>query len=136
VHPHRLYKGSPRRGGTHKFHEPLLPWPPTSTSWCTGLPGPPPSTLFLSRVASRTATHVGDHTIAACCLAAEFLDPCPMPSTTAILAGTGILGVIVIVVRVRVRGGAARVASESLLQGLHDLEVGYVVFIVNACAGA
>jgi hypothetical protein len=25
---------------------------------------------------------------------------------------------------------------ESLLQDLHDLEVGYVVFIVNACTGA
>jgi hypothetical protein len=37
---------------------------------------------------------------------------------------------------VRVRGGAARVAPESLLQYLHDLEVGYIVFIVNACAGA
>jgi hypothetical protein len=25
---------------------------------------------------------------------------------------------------------------ESLLKDLHDLEVGYVVFIVNACTGA
>jgi hypothetical protein len=41
-----------------------------------------------------------------------------------------------VVVRVRVRGGAARVVPELLLQDLHDLEVGYVVFIVNACAGA
>jgi hypothetical protein len=41
----------------------------------------------------------------------------------------------VIIVRVRVRGGAARAVLESLLQDLHDLEVGYVVFIVNACAG-
>jgi hypothetical protein len=42
----------------------------------------------------------------------------------------------VVAVRVRVRGGAARAVLESLLQDLHDLEVGYVVFIVNACAGA
>jgi hypothetical protein len=41
-----------------------------------------------------------------------------------------------IVVHVRVRRGAARVAPESLLQDLHNLEVGYVVFIINACAGA
>jgi hypothetical protein len=34
------------------------------------------------------------------------------------------------------RGGVARAVPESLLQDLHDLEVGYVVFIVNACAGA
>jgi hypothetical protein len=37
---------------------------------------------------------------------------------------------------VRVHGGAARVTPVSLLQDLHDLEVSYVVFIVNACAGA
>jgi hypothetical protein len=36
----------------------------------------------------------------------------------------------------RVHGGAARVAPELLLQDLHDLEVGYVVFIVNTFAGA
>jgi hypothetical protein len=41
-----------------------------------------------------------------------------------------------ITVCVRVRGGAAFVAPESFLQDLHDLEVGYVIFIVNACAGA
>jgi hypothetical protein len=37
-----------------------------------------------------------------------------------------------IIVRVQVH--AARVVPKSLLQDLHDLEVGYVVFIVNACA--
>jgi hypothetical protein len=42
----------------------------------------------------------------------------------------------VVAVCVRVRGGAAGAVSESLLQELHDLEVGYVVFIVNTCAGA
>jgi hypothetical protein len=52
------------------------------------------------------------------------------------LAGTGIPGVIVIAVRVRVRGGAARVVPELLLQDLHDLEVGYIIFIVSAYAGA
>jgi hypothetical protein len=58
----------------------------------------------------------------------------PTPSTSAILAGSGILEVIMITVRVRVHGGAARVAPELLLQDLRDLEVGYFVFIVNACA--
>jgi hypothetical protein len=137
VHPPIAYiKGAPREEGAHKFDEPLLPWPPTSTSWCAGLLGPPPSTLSLSLMASRRAVHVGDHTTAARCRAAEFPDPCPTPSTSAILAGMGIPGVIVIAIRVRVRRGAAHVAPESLLQELHDLEVGYVVFIVNACAGA
>jgi hypothetical protein len=42
----------------------------------------------------------------------------------------------VVTVRVRVHGGVARAVPESLLQDLHDLEVGYIVFIVNACAGA
>jgi hypothetical protein len=32
--------------------------------------------------------------------------------------------------------GAARVAPESLSQILNDLEVGYVDYIMNACAGA
>jgi hypothetical protein len=53
-----------------------------------------------------------------------------------ISAGNGVLGVIVVAVHMRVRGGAARAVPESLLQDLHDLEVGYVVFIINACAGA
>jgi hypothetical protein len=39
----------------------------------------------------------------------------------------------VVAIRVRVRGGAARVVPELVLQDLHYLEVGYVVFIVNAC---
>jgi hypothetical protein len=87
-------------------------------------------------VASQRAAQVGDLTTAACRRATGFSDPCPTPSTSTILAGTGIPGVIVIVVRVRVHGGAARVAPESLLQDLHDLEVDYIVFIINACAGA
>jgi hypothetical protein len=74
-------------------------------------------------------------TTAACHRAAEFLDPCSKPSTSAILAGSGILGVIVIAIQVRVHRGTARAVLELLLQDLHDLEVGYVVFIVNACAG-
>jgi hypothetical protein len=53
-----------------------------------------------------------------------------------ILAGNGVLGVIMVAIRVRVCGGAAHAVSKSLLQDLHDLEVGYVIFIVNACAGA
>jgi hypothetical protein len=53
-----------------------------------------------------------------------------------ISAGNGVPRVIVVVVHVRVHGGAAHVVPESLLQDLHDLEVGYVVFIVNAFAGA
>jgi hypothetical protein len=53
-----------------------------------------------------------------------------------ISAGDGVLGVIVVAVRVRVRGGAVRAVPESLRQDLHDLVVGYVVFDSNACAGA
>jgi hypothetical protein len=60
----------------------------------------------------------------------------PTLSTSAISAGLEIPEVIMITVRVQVWRGAARVAPESLLQDLHYLEVGYVVFIVNACAGA
>jgi hypothetical protein len=41
----------------------------------------------------------------------------------------------VIAVRVRVRGGAVRAAPESLLQELHNLEVGYIIFIVHVHAG-
>jgi hypothetical protein len=41
-----------------------------------------------------------------------------------------------IAVHVRVHAGATCVASESLLQDIHDLEVGYVIFIINAYAGA
>jgi hypothetical protein len=52
-------------------------------------------------------------------LAVEFPDPCPMPCTSAILVGSGILGVIVIVVRVRVRRGVARAVQESFLQDLY-----------------
>jgi hypothetical protein len=32
--------------------------------------------------------------------------------------------------------GVVRATSESLLQDLHDLEVGYIIFIINAYAGA
>jgi hypothetical protein len=53
-----------------------------------------------------------------------------------ISAGNGVPGVIVVAVRVRVRGGAARVVPELVLQDHHDLEVGYVIFIANACARA
>jgi uncharacterized protein YifN (PemK superfamily) len=59
-----------------------------------------------------------------------------MPSTSTILAETGIPRVIVIIVRARVHGGAVRVVPESLLQDLHNLKVGYIVFIVNAWLGA
>jgi hypothetical protein len=50
--------------------------------------------------------------------------------------GNGVSGVIVVAVHMRVRGGAARVVPELLLQDLHDLEVVYIVFIDNACTGA
>jgi hypothetical protein len=41
-----------------------------------------------------------------------------------------------VAVCVRVREGAARAVPESLLQDLHDLEVSYIIFIDNACAGS
>jgi hypothetical protein len=53
-----------------------------------------------------------------------------------ISAGNGVPGVIVVAVRVRVRGGAAHAVPKSLLQDLHDFEIGYVVSIINTCAGA
>jgi hypothetical protein len=39
-------------------------------------------------------------------------------------------------VRVRVCGGAAHVAPESLSLVLHDLEVSYIGYIINACVEA
>jgi hypothetical protein len=66
----------------------------------------------------------------------EFPDPCSKAVYFRISLGNRILGVIVVTIHVRVREGAARVVPESLLQDLHDLEVGYVVFDNNTCAGA
>jgi hypothetical protein len=66
----------------------------------------------------------------------EFTDPCSKAIYFRISVGNGVSGVIMVAVRVRVRGGAARAVPESLLQDLHDLEVGYVVFASNACEGA
>jgi hypothetical protein len=45
-------------------------------------------------------------------------------------------GSLMVAVRVRVCGGAARATPESLRQDLHDHKVGYIVFIVNAYAEA
>jgi hypothetical protein len=53
-----------------------------------------------------------------------------------ISAGNEVSGVIVVDIPLCVCGGAACAVLELLLQDIHDLEVGYVVFIVNACAGA
>jgi hypothetical protein len=58
------------------------------------------------------------------------------PSTSAILVGSGIQEVIMITIRVQVRGGATRVASESLLQDLRSPWVDYIGFIDIACVGA
>jgi hypothetical protein len=129
VHLSTAYiKGAHGEESTQLIHKPLpfqaallhflaagLPWPPPSTFLT--LAWPPEGLRRRRRIT--TATHRR---------ATEFPHPCS--------AGSGILGVIVIAVRVRVRGGAARVVPKSLLQDLHDLEVGYVVFIINACAGA
>jgi hypothetical protein len=74
--------------------------------------------------------------------------PLPSPSFTPVWPPEGLhrrresplphtvrLGDIVVTVHVRVRRGVARAVLESLLQYLHDLEVSYVVFIINACVG-
>jgi hypothetical protein len=53
-----------------------------------------------------------------------------------ISTGNGVPGVITVAICVRVCEGAAHAVLESLLQDLYDLEVGYVVFIDNACTGA
>jgi hypothetical protein len=75
-------------------------------------------------------------TTATCHHVAEFPDPCSKAVYFRILARNRVPGVIVVAVHVRVRKGAARAVPESLLQDLHDLEVGYVVFDNNACVGA
>jgi hypothetical protein len=98
-------------------------WPPPSTSLAAGHLHLPLSLLRgllkgLRRLGISPPLH------AVVCGVSRFR---PTPSTSAILARSGIPEVIVIAVRVRVRG---------VLQDLHDLEVGYVVFIVNGCAGA
>jgi hypothetical protein len=138
VHPSPLYKGE----GSHEeemhntSHEPLhlassyhLPGAPAS-SW------PPPSaSLSLPRGLPKGC--VGDENhhrcMPSCCGVSGSLSKAVY---FRISTGNGVPGVVMVAVRLRVRGGSAGAVPESLLQDLHDLEVGYVVFIVNACAGA
>jgi hypothetical protein len=105
------------------------------------LPGPPapsglPPLSSLSREASRRAC-VGDNNhhcdTPSCCGVSRSLF---QSLYFRISAGNKVPGVIVVAVRVWVRGGAARAVPESLRQVLHDLEVGYDVFDSNACAVA
>jgi hypothetical protein len=115
--PPPLYKEGPQeRRAQHNSMSPSSPggYPPPPPSRRP----PPPSSL--SPTWHPEGLHRRrDFTTAACRRAVEFLDPCPMPSTSAILAGTGILGVNMIVVHVRVRGGVTHVTPKSLLQDLH-----------------
>jgi hypothetical protein len=135
VHPSPLYKGGPRGGGGHTTDPTSLGAPPPFGR-C-----PPPSwqpttstSLSIPRGLPKGCSGwISHHHCTPSCYGVSGF--CPTPSTSAILAGLGILEVIVIAIRVRVHRGAARVAPESLLQDLRDLEVCYVILIVNACAG-
>jgi hypothetical protein len=113
VHPSPYIKrGLQERREQHISTSPSSPGRrPPPTPGCR----PPPPTSLSPAWPLEGLRRRRDLTTAACCLAMEFSDPCPMPSTSAILAGSGIPGVIVIVVRVRVRGGVARVVPKSLL---------------------
>jgi hypothetical protein len=137
VHPSPLYKGGSQeeRCTTHPTSPP--PWPPPTTSLVRRpLFWPPPSTsLSLPRGLPKGCVGDGNHhrdTPLCCGVSGSLFQSLYFR----ILAGNGVPGVIVVALRVRVRGGAARAVPESLLQDLHDLEVGYVVFNSNACAGA
>jgi hypothetical protein len=130
--PPPYINGAPREERNTQFHEPSSTWPPSSTSLAAShlhLPSSIPRGLPKGWVGGRS-----HHRCTPSCCGVSGSHP--KPSTSAILVGSGIPGVIVITVRVRVRGGAAHVAAELLFQDLHDLEVVYIVFIANACAGA
>jgi hypothetical protein len=115
VHPHRLYKGVPQeRRTTQVTRAPpplaahlhiLVCRPPLATAL-----HPLPLLHGLPKGCAGGRSH--HRCTPSCC---RVSDPYPTPSTSAILVGTGILGVIVITVRVRVRGGAVRVVLELLL---------------------
>jgi hypothetical protein len=134
--PPAYVKGGLGEENTQLIHEPLPSLAAHLHLLATNLPWLPPSTFLTPVWPPKGLRRRRGITTAARRHAAEFSEPCLKPSTSAILARSGILGVIVITVRVRVRGGATRAVSELLLQDLHDLEVDYVVFIVNACVGA
>jgi hypothetical protein len=112
------------------------PRPPPTTSWCTGhTPGHRTVPLSLPRGLPKDCVGEGNHHRhrSSCCGVSGSLSKVVY---FRISARNGVLGDIVVAIRVRVRGGAARAVPESLLQDLHDLEVGYVVFIINACAAS
>jgi hypothetical protein len=89
VHPSPLYKDVPRGGGEHTSStSPSSLWPSPTSSLVAGHLNAP---LYLSCMVSRRVAQVGDLSTAAHCPAAEFLDPCPTLSSSAILAGTRIL---------------------------------------------
>jgi hypothetical protein len=89
---------------------------------CRPSPGPPPTSLSLAWPPEGLRRRRESPTRHAVVLRLQSL-------YFHILARNGVPGVIVVAVRVRVHGGAARAVPESLCQDLHDLEVGYVVFV-------
>jgi hypothetical protein len=134
--PSPLYKGGPwrRRCTTHPralLLGRLLPPP--------GAPATPLATsllpLSLPRGLLKGYVGEGNHhrCTPSCCGVSRSLSKAVY---FRISARNGVPRVIMVAVRVRVQRGAARAVPESLLQDLHDLEVSYIVFIVNACVGA
>jgi hypothetical protein len=137
VHPSPLYKGPPWRKSQYtnstspsstasSYHLPIAPAPALAAALAS---------LSLPRGSQKGC--VGDENhhrdTPSCCRVSRSLFEILY---FRISAGNGVPGVIMVAVRVRVCGGAACAVLESLLQDFHDLEVGYVVFDSNACAGA
>jgi hypothetical protein len=138
VHPTPLYKGGggPRRRDPQHIPRALLhgllPPPPWCIGPCFGHRHLP---LSLPRGLPKGCAGDGNHhrKMLSCCGVSGSLF---QSLYFHISAGNRVLGVIVVVVRVRVREGAARAVPESLCQDLHDLEVRYVIFDSKACARA
>jgi hypothetical protein len=136
--PSPLYKGGALGGGDAQ-HTISTSLSHLATSY--HLPGAPASPgrrpLPLSLPRGLTKSYVGEgnhhHCTPSCCGVSE------SPSKAVYLrisAGNGVPIVSMVAVCVRVRGGVARAVPESLLPDLHKVEVGYIIFIINTCAGA
>jgi hypothetical protein len=125
--PSPLYKGPPlEEERTHNFHEPSS----TASSYRLLVRRPLPLSLSIPRGLWKGCVGDENHhrqTLSCCAVSGSLSKAIYFRS----LAGNGVPGVTVVAVRVRVCGGAAHVVPESLLEDLHDLKVGYVVFIVK-----
>jgi hypothetical protein len=123
--PPHLYKGTPRGRGEHK----TIPMSWDLSCSCISTPLSP---LWLLEGLRRSE----DYSTAARHRATGILRSNPNRSNSTISAGSEIWESSSPIVCVRVLGGATFATPESLHQDPHDLEVGYVGFMSNACAGA